>query len=184
MLKILRRLKAKHTFKTNSVVGKNFVCGDDARCYCKNSGKVIIGNNCDIQGVLISQGSGIISIGSNTTIRNDSVVGSVASISIGNNVIISNSVHIYDNNNHPTSPAVRKRMTEKGFYGTEWGWENAESSPVVINDNVWICERATILKGVTIGEGSIVACNSVVTKNVPAFSLVAGNPAKVVKSIK
>lgn len=55
--------------------------------------------------------------------------------------------------------------------------------PVIIGDNVWIGDKATILPGVTIGEGTIVAANAVVTKNVPAYSMVAGNPAKVIKTI-
>ncbi|WP_279158935.1 acyltransferase [Muribaculum intestinale] len=52
-----------------------------------------------------------------------------------------------------------------------------------MEDNVWIGERATILKGVSIGHGSIIACDSVVTKAIPPNSIAAGNPAKVVKKI-
>jgi acetyltransferase-like isoleucine patch superfamily enzyme len=51
----------------------------------------------------------------------------------------------------------------------------------VIHDNVWIGTRATILKGVTIGEGAIVAAGAVVTKNVPPHTLVGGVPAKIIK---
>jgi acetyltransferase-like isoleucine patch superfamily enzyme len=54
----------------------------------------------------------------------------------------------------------------------------------MIEDKVWIGMDALILKGVTIGEGSVVAARSVVTKDVPPYSLVAGNPARVVKSLK
>ena len=56
----------------------------------------------------------------------------------------------------------------------------AEYKPITINDNVWICTRSTILQGVTIGEGAIVAAGSVVTKNVPPYVIVAGSPAKPV----
>ncbi|HEY9006141.1 acyltransferase [Ohtaekwangia sp.] len=55
---------------------------------------------------------------------------------------------------------------------------------IVIEDHVWIASRATILKGVTIGEGSVIAAGAVVTKDVPAYSVVAGVPAKVIKRIK
>lgn len=55
--------------------------------------------------------------------------------------------------------------------------------PVIIHKNVWICEKVSIMPGVEIGESSIVAANSVVTKSMPAFSLIAGCPAKVVKSL-
>lgn len=54
--------------------------------------------------------------------------------------------------------------------------------PVIIGDNVWIGDKATILPGVTIGEGAVIAANSVVTKDVPAFSVVAGVPARIIKS--
>ena len=54
--------------------------------------------------------------------------------------------------------------------------------PVIIGKDVWIGDKATILPGVTIGEGAVIAANSVVTKDVPAYSVVAGNPAKVIKT--
>ena len=55
------------------------------------------------------------------------------------------------------------------------------SKPIHIGNKVWICAKATILKGVTIGDGAIVAAGAVVTKDVPAYSLVAGNPTRVIK---
>ena len=56
-----------------------------------------------------------------------------------------------------------------------------KTSEIVIGDNVWIGARATILKGVTIGDGAVIASNSVVTKDVPAKCLVGGNPAVIKK---
>ena len=58
-----------------------------------------------------------------------------------------------------------------------------ERKRIVINDNVWIGERTTILKGVVIGKGAVVGCNSVVTHDVPERCVVAGNPAKIVKML-
>ena len=58
-----------------------------------------------------------------------------------------------------------------------------KASPVVIDDDVWIGFNCTILKGVKIGKGSVIAACSVVTKDVPPNVIVAGNPAKIVKSI-
>ena len=71
-----------------------------------------------------------------------------------------------------------------GFSNDNWSWKHAESAPVVIEDNVWIGQYSTILKGVTIGKGAIVATRAVVTKDVPPYTIVAGNPAKVVKKIQ
>lgn len=91
---------------------------------------------------------------------------------IGNNVLTGKWVTISDNNHGDTSlgtlhiaPSLRP-LTYKGG--------------VTIGDNVWIGDKATILSGVTVGEGAVIAANAVVTKNVPAFSVIAGNPAKVV----
>lgn len=55
--------------------------------------------------------------------------------------------------------------------------------PVIIGKHVWIGDKATILPGVTIGEGAVIGANSVVTKDVPAFSVVAGVPARIIKAI-
>lgn len=63
-------------------------------------------------------------------------------------------------------------------------WSNVKFAPIHICNKTWIGARVTILKGVTIGEGAIVGAGSVVTKDVPAWSVVAGNPAKIVKRIE
>ena len=75
-------------------------------------------------------------------------------------------------------------MSMNGFSNENWEWCHAQSAPVIIEDNVWIGQYCTILKGVRIGKGSIVATRAVVTKDVPPYSIVAGNPAKVVKKIE
>ena len=67
-----------------------------------------------------------------------------------------------------------------GHYIEDVAYRTAK--PVIIGDNVWIGYRAMILKGVTIGDNSVVAANSVVTKDVPSNSIVAGNPAKIIRT--
>ena len=62
-------------------------------------------------------------------------------------------------------------------------WNEVKSKKIHIKKNSWICARSIILKGVTIGKGSIVAAGSVVTKDVPDFTLVSGNPAKIIKNL-
>lgn len=100
----------------------------------------------------------------------------IEKILIGNNVLIGKWVTISDNNHGNTEISdmqqepIKRALTSKG--------------PVIIEDNVWIGDKVSILSGVTIGEGSIIAANSVVTHNVPPYSVVGGNPARNLKRNK
>lgn len=181
------KLKAaykKRLFQKNAKMGPDVAIYSTANIKCETGSIISIAGHNDLLCNILAMGGGKVFIGAYTTIRAHSVVGAVKSIKIGNHVIISNNVHIYDNNNHPTAPEVRYRMCESGFYSSEWDWEKSVSAEVIIEDNVWIGERSTILKGVTIGKGSIIACDSVVTKSVPPYCIAAGNPAKVVKYLE
>lgn len=171
-------------FHRYAQVGNNLALCAHSNCDAEKQGLIRIGDACEIRGRLESQGDGRIEIGHHTGIYDRSVIGSVNSIRIGNCVMISNHVHIYDNNNHPISPSLRHEMSMQGLRGEQWRWTHSESAPVIIEDDVWIGEYALILKGVTIGKGAVVAAHAVVTKDVPPMTVVAGNPARVVKEIE
>lgn len=79
--------------------------------------------------------------------------------------------------------SIAGREQDDGSVSPLWDSTRAEHSPVVIEDNVWIGEFAAILKGVTVGKGSIIGSHCVVTQDVPPYSIVVGNPARVVKTI-
>ena len=119
--------------------------------------------------------SSSITIGDNCYIAPNTHITSINKITIGDNALIGRCVTITDNSHGQlvadqlkTSPAFRP-LYSKG--------------EVVIGKNVWMCDKATITAGVTIGDGCIIAANAVVTKSVPPYSLVAGNPARVIKTI-
>ncbi len=97
-----------------------------------------------------------------------------ADVFIGDDVLIANHVMIYSYNSHPTDPEKRRLGLPA---------EPESSRPVYIGNNAWICSGVIILKGVTIGENSIVAAGSVVNKDVPPNVIVAGNPARIVKKL-
>ena len=179
----LKRRYKYALFRQYAVFGKNLDLSARSGCSAERPGSVTIGDDCRVFGTLQTQGDGNIRIGSHTCIYLDTVIGSVNSIRIGSCVIISNHVHIYDNNNHPTDPGCRHQMCLDGFEGDPWRWKHSASAPIVIEDDVWIGEYAAVLKGVTIGKGAIVASHAVVTKDVPPYTIVAGNPARVVKEI-
>lgn len=117
-----------------------------------------------------------IEIGDNSAIGDNSHITACNYIKIGKNVLMGKRVLITDNSHGASMadllsiPPYKRPLYSRG--------------PVVIDDNVWIGEKASILPGVHIGYGSIIGANSVVTKDVPPYSLVGGNPARVIKNIK
>ncbi|WP_018143588.1 sugar O-acetyltransferase [Alloscardovia criceti] len=90
-------------------------------------------------------------------------------VTIGDNVMLASNVSIYTAG-HPLHPESRNSGYEYGI-------------PVTIGDNVWVGGSVTILPGVTIGDNSVIAGGSVVVKDVPAWTVVAGNPAKIIREI-
>lgn len=160
---------------------------------CLNSGskeQIAIDEHCEIKGCLCCCGDGQLTIGKHFYIGGFSYIHAADSITIGDCVIVSDHVRIMDNNSHPTDPEKRVKMSlaghtqENGTLSPLWSATLADHAPVVIEDNVWIGEFAAVLKGVTVGRGSVVGSHSVVTKDVPPYSIVVGNPARVVKSLR
>lgn len=139
---------------------KKFVAG------FKKCGKNIeIGNNCHISS------KNNFELGSNCWIGDNFFAKSEGGITIGNGTIISRNCEIWTTNHNYDSEDLQcipydKRMIKK---------------PVTIEENVWIGSRVTIVPGVTIGEGSVIGAGAVITKDVPKYAVVGGNPAKVIK---
>ncbi|HLF51218.1 acyltransferase [Flavobacterium sp.] len=115
-------------------------------------------------------------IGNNVTFNTDCHIGCINSIVIEDNCLFASRVYITDHNHGDTSEAMlniapnMRPLISKG--------------PVLIKRNVWVGEGVCIMPNITIGENSIIAANAVVTKNIPANSVVAGVPAVVIKKIK
>jgi maltose O-acetyltransferase len=90
-------------------------------------------------------------------------------------------VNIHDSDSHSLSARERhERFLEKVRYGSHLVLEKTKCAPVFIEDDVWIGFNAIILKGVKLGKGAVVGAGSVITKNVEPFTVVAGNPQRVV----
>lgn len=119
---------------------------------------------------IISPNSSII-IGNNVGISGSTIT-ATEKITIGNNVLIGSGCIICDSDAHPIHPLDRKDCIKK-----------TKSSPIVIEDDVFIGARSIILKGVRIGHGSVIGAGSVVTKDIPPMSIAAGNPARIIKYI-
>ena len=180
------RLKlAKKRVLSFAIIGNNSIVSTTANVkllYGSSKGDIVVGEYFKISGELISSHHGKIQIGNHCLVGPKCVIGAVDSVILGNYVRLSNNVIMIDNNNHPVNPIDRKIMNGEDYSSPYRTWAYAVSKPIVIHDNVWIGRNSIINKGVTIGENSIVAAGSIVTKDVPANSIVAGNHAKVVKT--
>lgn len=172
---------------------KTLVLGEGSKLYkesviCNmqgNIGNITVGKNTHIRGELLT-----LNYGGKIEIGNDSFVGpgtriwSGEKITVGSDVLISHNVNIIDTNSHETDYIERsegyKSLLING-YPKDKG--SIRTAPIVIGDYAWISFNVTILKGVTIGKGAIVAANSVVMEDVPEFTLAGGYPAKVIKKL-
>lgn len=142
---------------------------------------ITIGKHTCVRGhILVYPYAGRITIGDYCYVGEGTNIWSAKSITIGNRVLIAHNVDVHDSNDHPTDSNERhehyKSIITKGFPDI-----NMNERPIIIEDDVWIGFGSAIMKGVTIGKGSIVAAHSVVVHDVPEGVVVAGNPAKIVK---
>ncbi len=104
-------------------------------------------------------------------------------IEIGDDVLISWGCTIVDHDSHSLIWPERAQDVSNHYQGRK-DWANVKIAPVRIANRVWIGFDCIILKGVTIGEGAVVAAGSVVTKSVAPYTLVAGNPARPIRSLE
>ncbi len=115
----------------------------------------------------INNGVGNVIIGDNTLVGMGNII--IGPVTIGNNVILAQNVVASGLNHEYKDPAVPIRM------------QDVTTAPITIEDDCWIAANVVVTSGVTIGKHSVVAAGSVVTKDIPPYSVAAGNPAKVIK---
>ena len=145
---------------------------------------ITIGAFTHVKGELLTFGhGGKITIGDYCYIGEQSNIWSALSIEIGNRVLIAHNVNIFDNLTHPVNPKARHNQFKQIITTGHPEHIDLSESAVVLSNDVWIGCMSLVLKGVTIGEGAIVGAGSVVTKNVPPYSIVTGNPAHIVREI-
>jgi acetyltransferase-like isoleucine patch superfamily enzyme len=128
------------------------------------------------------ESGGKIAIGSRTFVGRSHLV-CYRSLTIGDDVIMSWGITVVDHDSH--SIEWDKRCNDV----LDWGqgqkdWQHIAHAPVVIGNKAWIGFNVSILKGVTIGEGAVIGACSVVTRDIPPYSVAVGNPARVVRSLR
>ena len=112
----------------------------------------------------------VIRIGNNNSFSNNVVVVANERITVGDRCQVGDQVAIYDCDFHEVNPDTRNRS-------------HGRTSPVCIGSNVWLGSRVMILKGVTIGDNSVIGAMSLVTRSIPENCVAAGHPAKVIHSL-
>ena len=169
-------------FKNKLTVGKNSKFAFNKFKFKQNC-KIVIGENSMIESSFyFDKENSIIKIGNRTFIGGSKII-CAENIEIGDDVLISWGSTIVDHNSHSLIFSERKNDVLDCIIGKK-DWTNVLTKKIEIKDKVWIGLDVKILKGVTIGEGAIVAAGSVVTKNVTPFTVVGGNPAIFIKNIR
>ena len=129
-----------------------------------------MGERCTVQPSFRCDYGYNIFLGDDVFINYDTVILDGAPVTVGNHVFIGPQCGFYTAI-HPFSVSERNLGLERAL-------------PITIHDNVWIGGKVCILPGVTVGEGAVIGAGSVVTRDVPPYSVVAGNPARVIKTLE
>ncbi len=147
----------------------NITIGDN---FMMTNGEAVNPISSNLKGCFFTEHEAQISIGKNVGMSSTRLWISKG-LFIGDNVKIGACSLIIDTDTHPVNYIVRRTCNE-----------GALSAPITIKNDAWIGAHCIILKGVTIGERSIIGAGSVVTKNIPADCIAAGNPCKIIKYLK
>ncbi len=164
---VIIKLKYFQIFK-NCKIGK---IGIKNSIVLNKKQQISIGNNFIMMGYAEVKAKGKLKIGKNFCINQYSRVISLNNIEIGNNVTIARFVSVLDHDH---------KMVK--FENGDYGLCGYDTETIVIGNNVWIGDKVTILKGVTIGNNVIVAANAVVSKSIPDNVIVGGIPCKILKN--
>ena len=143
-----------------------------------------VGGHTRIEGELfVFPHGGEIQIGDWCFVGPGSRIWSACKISIGNRVLISHNCNIMDSLTHPIDPRRRHLQFREILASGHPKNIDLGEQPVKIDDDVWIGAGSTILRGVSIGYASIVGAGAVVTSDVPPHTIVAGNPARIIRKL-
>ena len=141
-----------------------------------------IGKGSIIEARMVSERDGArISIGNDSFVGN-SLISCASSVDIGDDVLISWGCNLVDHNSHALSWRDRQADVRNWYAGVK-DWSRVDIAPVEIGPRSWLGFNVGVLKGVKIGEGAVVGAGSIVTRDVPPWCIVAGNPAKVIREI-
>ncbi len=145
---------------------------------------VHVGASSSVSGVLVVEraGAGIV-VGDRTSIGHGTILDAATGITVGDDVLISFDVLVFDHDSHSLDAEHRSGDVVAWMSGRK-DWTHVPSAAVRFGDRCWVGARAIVLKGVTVGEGAVVGAGAVVTRDVEPFTVVAGNPARVIRQLR
>ena len=150
----------------------------------RRKNKITVGPNSRLMSgceLFIFDWDGEIKIGYDCFIGPHSRIWSAKKITIGNRVLIAHNVNIHDNISHPLDSKIRHNEFSNFYKTGKHECVDLNGKEVIIEDDVWIGFNSIILKGVKIGKGAIIGAGTHVTKDVPDFAIVVGNPMRIIK---
>lgn len=148
------------------------------------AGGIVIGAESNVEAMLVlERGEARIAVGDRTHLGGGTILSCARDVSIGDDVLIAFDVLIMDHDSHALRFTDRKNDVHDWMHGKK-DWSAVAMAPVCIERRAWIGARAIILKGVRVGTGAVVAAGSVVTRDVPDWTLVAGNPAHILRQLE
>jgi acetyltransferase-like isoleucine patch superfamily enzyme len=150
----------------------------------KRKETIKIGAFTHIRGELLTFAhGGRIEIGDYCYVGANTCIWSGKSIRIGNRVLIGHNCNIFDNDTHPLDPEMRHRQFKQIITTGQPQTIDLKDQEIVIEEDVLVAASVTILKGVRIGRAAVIGAGSVVTKDIAPYTIVAGNPAKLIREI-
>ena len=192
----LKRCKAQHELNQYTRLSKDSYYGGnfsvDLRAPKENHIYLKTGNHCIIEGKFVFEtSSGYIQLGDRVHVGKSTFI-SINEIIVEDDATIAWGCLFYDHNSHSVEWEERKQDTDQEYADIRAGrssiasknWSVVKSAPIRICQKAWIGTGVTVLKGVTIGEGAVVAAGSVVVKDVAPWTMVGGNPARLIKNLR
>jgi acetyltransferase-like isoleucine patch superfamily enzyme len=186
MIKLIRYIRDRMAFLRLSRIDSVRIAPHSKVNYrninIKNNCRLEIGRGSIIEGSISFDKEGAsVKIGERVFIGRSLLV-CADNIEIGDDVLISWGCTVVDHNSHAIGWKSRSQDVGKWFDGLK-DWSAVKTAPVKICARSWLGFNAIILKGVTIGEGAVIGAGSVVTGDVPPYTIVAGNPARIIREI-
>jgi len=180
---------AYQQFKRLCLLRGQFAVGPNAWCinlFGKDA--IVVGQRVVCRGIIRCEAWSEhprIEIGDDVYVGDDCIISCAEKVSIGSFTLLAHGVQLFDNDSHPIAASLREKdyRIVQGQQGRSFRG-HILVEPIRIGSHVWIGMGSIIMKGVSIEDNSIVAAGSVVLSDVPTNCIVAGNPARVVRSIE